>query len=83
MREGLADSLAHLDGVRVLFERLELTDKAGVGAGDFAAGADEVEGVFEGEGVDAYEVGADGGGGATDPGGAVPVWIKRCVGGYW
>jgi len=51
-----------LDGVRVLFERLELTDKAGVGAGDFAAGADEVEGVFEGEGVDAYEVGADGGG---------------------
>jgi len=35
-------------------------------------GANEVEGVFEAEGVDAHEVGADGGGGAPDPGGAMP-----------
>ena len=73
MREGVADAGTHLNGAGIFLKRLELPDKAGVGASHFATGADEVEGIFEGKGVDAHQVGADSGGGSTDPGGAVPA----------
>lgn len=73
MREGVADTGTHLNGEWIFFKCLKLSDKARVGASHFATGADEVEGIFEGEGVDAHQVGADSCGGSTDPGGAVPV----------